>query len=48
MLSFKQFLTQQDDSIDEGQAIQLYQDYKFEFKRKQIIEFFDEHKEEDW
>lgn len=48
MLSFKQFLTQQDDSIDESKAIQLYQEYKTEFKRKQIIEFFDEHKEEDW
>ena len=48
MLSFKQFLTQQDDSINESQAIQLYQDYKSDFKRKQLIEFFDEHKEEDW
>ena len=48
MLSFVQFLTQQDDSIDETQAIQLYRDYKSDFKRKQIIEFFDDHKEEDW
>ena len=48
MLSFKQFLTQQDDSIDEGEAIQLYQEYKSDFKRKQITDFFDEHKEEDW
>jgi hypothetical protein len=47
MLSFKQFLTQQDDSIDEGEAIQLYQEYKSDFKRKQITDFFDEHKEED-
>ena len=48
MLSFKQFLSQQDDGIDESQAIQLYQDYKSDFKRRQITEFFDEHKEEDW
>lgn len=48
MLSFKQFLTQQDDSIDESEAIQLYQDYKIDFKKKQIMEFFDEHKEDDW
>ena len=48
MLSFKQFLAQQDDSIDESQAIQLYQEYKIDFKRKQINDFFDEHKEEDW
>ena len=48
MLSFKQFLSQQDDSIDESKAINLYQEYKNEFKRKRIIQFFDEHKEEDW
>lgn len=48
MLSFKQFLAQQDDTIDEGQAIQLYQEYKSDFKRKQITDFFDEHKDEDW
>ena len=48
MLSFKHFLAQQDDSIDEGEAIQLYQEYKSDFKRKQITDFFDEHKEEDW
>ena len=48
MLSFKQFLSQQDDSIDESKAINLYQEYKTEFKRKQIIQFFDEHKEDDW
>lgn len=48
MLSFKQFLTQQDDSIDETDAIQKYNEYKREFKQRQIVEFFDEHKEEDW
>ena len=48
MLSFKQFLAQQDDSIDETDAIQKYNEYKREFKQKQIMEFFDEHKEEDW
>ncbi len=44
MLSFKQFLTQQDES----DAIQKYSEYKSEFKRKQVAEFFDDHKEEDW
>ena len=48
LLTFKQYLTQQDDSIDESDAIQKYSEYKSEFKRKQIAEFFDEHKEEDW
>ena len=48
MLSFKQFLSQQDDSIDEVAAIQKYNEYKSEFKSRQISEFFEEHKEEDW
>ena len=48
MLSFKQFLTQQDDNIDEAEAIAAYNEYKAEFKRKQMDEFFEEHKEEDW
>ena len=48
MLSFKQFLTQQDDNIDESAAIAAYNEYKAEFKRKQMEEFFEEHKEEDW
>ena len=48
MLSFKQFLTQQDDNIDEAAAIAAYNEYKSEFKRKQMEEFFEEHKEQDW
>ena len=48
MMSFKQFLTQQDDSIGETEAIAAYNEYKAEFKRKQMEEFFEEHKEEDW
>lgn len=48
MLSFKQFLAQQDDSIDEAEAISAYNEYKAEFKRKQMEEFFEQHKEEDW
>lgn len=48
MLTFKQFLSQQDDSIDEDDAIAGYNEYKAEFKRKQVDEFFDNHKDEDW
>ena len=48
MLSFKQFLTKQDDSISESEAIAAYNEYKAEFRRKQMEEFFEEHKEEDW
>ena len=48
MLTFKQFLTQQDDNIDEDEAIASYNEYKADFKRKQVDEFFENHKDEDW
>ncbi|KAL8574949.1 hypothetical protein ACOMHN_052114 [Nucella lapillus] len=48
MLTFKQFLTQQDDTIGEEDAIKRYNDYKQDFKRQQISEFFLAHKEEEW
>ncbi len=48
MLTFKQFLTQQEDDIEESDAITSYNNYKAEFKKKLVEEFFEEHKEEDW
>lgn len=48
MLTFKQFLAQQDDTIDEMDAISSYNEYKADFKRKQVEEFFEKHKDEDW
>lgn len=47
-LSFKLFLQQQDDNISDEDAIKKYNEYKTEFKRTQINNFFLEHKEEDW
>ncbi len=48
MLTFKQFLTQQDDDIEDSAAITSYNSYKAEFKKNLVKEFFEEHKEEDW
>lgn len=48
LLSFKHFLAQQDDNIDETDAIASYNEYKNNFKRKQMEEFFEKHKKEDW
>uniref|UniRef100_A0A915ISC8 Serrate RNA effector molecule homolog n=1 Tax=Romanomermis culicivorax TaxID=13658 RepID=A0A915ISC8_ROMCU len=48
MMSFKQFLTTQDDSISDEEAIQKYQDYKLEHKRQQLHSFFVQHKDEEW
>ncbi|XP_055871422.1 serrate RNA effector molecule homolog A-like isoform X4 [Biomphalaria glabrata] len=48
MMTFKQFLSKQDDTISQDEAIKLFDDYKLEFKRQQINEFFLAHKDEEW
>ena len=48
IMSFKQFLLQQDDDIDDVEAIKLYNDYKADCKKKQLLQFFNDHKEENW
>jgi hypothetical protein len=48
MMTLKQFLATQDDSISDNDAIQKYNEYKLEFKRQQLNEFFVAHKDEEW
>jgi len=48
MLNFKQFMNNLDDSIDHIEATTKYNNYKIEFKKKQLTEFFNAHKEEEW
>lgn len=48
MMTLKQFLATQDDSISDSDAIDKYNDYKLEFKRQQLNEFFVAHKDEEW
>merc|ERR1711962_199734 len=48
MMSFKSFLQTQDDQISDEDAIKKYAEYKLEFKRQQLNEFFVTHKEEEW
>lgn len=48
MLSFKHFLQEQDDNIEQEEAVKRYNDYKIEFKKTQIAEFFTAHKDEEW
>lgn len=47
-MSFKGFIIQQEDDIDETEAVRRYQEYKVEFKRTQINDFFVLHKGEEW
>lgn len=48
MMSFKAFLETQDDSITDEEALLKYGEYKQEFRRQQLNEFFVCHKEEEW
>lgn len=48
MLTLKQFLASQDDSISDSDAMDKYTEYKLEFKRQQLNEFFVAHKDEEW
>lgn len=47
-MSFKEFVMQQDDDIDEIESVRRYQEYKVEYKRTQINDFFVLHKNEEW
>ena len=48
MMTFKTFLASQDDMITDDEAIKKYTEYKLDFRRQQLNEFFLAHKEEEW
>lgn len=48
IMTFKAFLASQDDMITDEEAIKKYTEYKLEFKRQQLNDFFMAHKEEEW
>ncbi|XP_014277995.1 serrate RNA effector molecule homolog isoform X1 [Halyomorpha halys] len=48
IMTFKAFLQSQDDNITDEEAIAKYAEYKLEFRRQQLNEFFVAHKEEEW
>ncbi|CAJ0600184.1 unnamed protein product [Cylicocyclus nassatus] len=48
MLSFKKFLMTQDDDISDSAALAAYNEYKQEYKRRELQRFFDAHKTEEW
>ena len=39
---------QQDDNIDDEEAIREYAAYKLKFKTEQLTKFFADHKDEEW
>ncbi|MFH4979600.1 hypothetical protein AB6A40_006309 [Gnathostoma spinigerum] len=48
MMTFKRFLSTQDDAITDEEAISKYSEYKMEFKRQELQKFFSTHKDEEW
>ncbi|KAM4676996.1 serrate RNA effector molecule homolog [Discoglossus pictus] len=48
MKTFKEFLLSLEDSVDETEAVRRYNDYKMDFRRQQMQEFFLAHKDEEW
>lgn len=48
MKTFKEFLQTLDDSVDETESVKRYNEYKIDFRRQQMQEFFLAHKGEEW
>ncbi|CDW52636.1 serrate RNA effector molecule [Trichuris trichiura] len=48
MMTFKQFLSSQDDYITDEEAMKKYQEYKLDYRKQQLHAFFLAHKEQEW
>lgn len=48
LLTFRKFLSTQDDLISDEEAIAKYLEYKIEFKKQDCENFFQQHKDEEW
>ena len=48
MMTFKAYLASQDDHITDDEAMKRYNDYKNDFRKQQLNEFFVQHKDEEW
>jgi len=48
MMTFKEFLQTQDDSITEEDSLINYREYKSQFSKQVLATFFNAHKDEEW
>ncbi|KAM6908894.1 serrate RNA effector molecule homolog [Xenentodon cancila] len=48
MRTFKEFLLNMEDSVDETEAVKRYNQYKLDFRRQQLQDFFVQHKDHQW
>lgn len=47
-MSLKAFINTLDDSVSDDEALKKYNEYKMEFRKQQLNEFFVAHKDEEW
>ncbi|XP_068611952.1 serrate RNA effector molecule homolog [Brachionichthys hirsutus] len=48
MRTFKEFLLSMEDSVDETESVKRYNQYKLDFRRQQLQDFFIQHKDQEW
>ncbi|XP_031697905.1 serrate RNA effector molecule homolog [Anarrhichthys ocellatus] len=48
MRTFKDFLLNMEDSVDETESVKRYNQYKLDFRRQQLQDFFLQHKDQEW
>lgn len=44
----QEFLLNMEDSVDETEAVKRYNQYKLDFRRQQLQDFFLQHKDQEW
>lgn len=45
---FQEFLLNMDDNVDETESVKRYNQYKLDFRRQQLQDFFLQHKDQEW
>lgn len=45
---FQEFLLNMDDNMDETESVKRYNQYKLDFRRQQLQDFFLQHKDQEW
>lgn len=45
---FQEFLLNMEDNVDETESVKRYNQYKLDFRRQQLQDFFLQHKEQEW
>lgn len=47
-MRLQEFLLNMEDSVDETESVKRYNQYKLDFRRQQLQDFFLQHKEQEW